>query len=122
MGLVSLVGLRRDGYVVAAYRRAIHIGSVGTGDVAGGGALVHASSDRSAVILLVGLVWPMRYVLEPAWQGRQAWSAFAADLRWVNVLRQFPILVVGVPGALAAAVHWLAQGVGRGQSAAGRGQ
>lgn len=53
------------------------------------------------LLLLAGLVWPMRYVLEPAWHGRQAWTAFAADLRWSNVLRQLPILVVAVPGAIA---------------------
>ena len=54
--------------------------------------------------MLIGLVMPMRYVLEPAWHSRQAWAAFAADLDLVNVLKQFPILVVGVPGVIAAVV------------------
>lgn len=57
-----------------------------------------------ALFTLVGIAWPMRYVLEPAWQGRQAWAAFAADLHWVNILKQFPILVVGVPGLIAAVI------------------
>ena len=57
-----------------------------------------------AAAMLIGLVLPMRYVLEPAWHSRQAWAAFAADLHVVNVLKQFPLLVVGVPGVIAAGV------------------
>lgn len=54
-----------------------------------------------AMVLLIGVTWPMRYVLEPAWHSRQAWTGFAADLHWQNVLRQLPIVVVAVPGAIA---------------------
>ena len=63
-----------------------------------------------AIFTLLGIAWPMRYVLEPAWQGRQAWAAFAADLHWVNVSKQFPILVVGLPGLLAALIGWWQRG------------
>ncbi len=59
-----------------------------------------------ALAILIGAAWPLRYVLEPAWQGRQAWAAFAADLSWQNVLRQLPLLVVAVPGAIAACIRW----------------
>ncbi len=58
-------------------------------------------SNPVALAALLVLVWPMRYVLQPAWQGRHAWAAFAANLDWQNVLRQLPILVVAVPGAIA---------------------
>lgn len=59
------------------------------------------SSIILALALLIGITWPLRYVLEPAWQSRQAWAGFAADLHWQNVLRQLPIVVIGVPGAIA---------------------
>ena len=66
-----------------------------------------------AIVVLSGIVWPMRYVLEPAWQGRQAWAAFAADLRLSNVLQQFPLIALGAPGLIAAALsRWSSGSIG----------
>ncbi len=59
-----------------------------------------------AAILVSVAILPMRYQIVPVWEERHAWAMFASDLRWQNILKQFPLLIVGGTGMLAALIGW----------------
>ncbi|MCC6510891.1 MAG: hypothetical protein IT423_17450 [Pirellulaceae bacterium] len=64
-----------------------------------------ATIAGAGVLLLV--MWPARYVLEPVWTSRAAWSAFAADTSPINLVRQLPLIACVGPILVARVASWI---------------